>query len=182
MRSLLLLFLIAGCASSGGQDSIVKTFDLGTAAPKAQLPALRSVSVRAPMPFDGVDMYYRLAWRDGAEIASFAQNRWAAPPAELVRRQILRALPATGAAPCALEVELQDFSQVFSSKEASEARLEMRAALIAGNTRVAARSVQVAEAAPSANAAGGAAAFARASERAVSELAEWIALQAACRS
>ena len=32
-------------------------------------------------------MYYRFAWRDGAEIALFANSRWAAPPAELMRRQ-----------------------------------------------------------------------------------------------
>ena len=176
-----LLLLAAGCASSGGQDSILRTYDLGTVAPKAQLPGLRSVTVRAPMPYDGTDMLYRLAWKDGAEIAPFAQSRWAAPPAELVRRQLVRALPASAVAPCALEVELQDFSQVFSAKDASEARLELRASLIAGNARVASRGIAITQADAGANAASGAAAFARAADRAVGELGAWAASQTACR-
>jgi len=133
------------------------------------------------MPYDGVDMYYRLAWKDGAEIAPYGQSRWAAPPAELFRRQLLRALPASGAAPCALEVELQDFSQVFASKEASEARLELRASIVAGNSRVASRSVNISEGNAGGGAATGAAAFSRAAERAVGELARWISGQSACR-
>jgi cholesterol transport system auxiliary component len=175
------LLLAAGCTSSGGQDSILRTYDLGTVAPKAQLPALRSVTVRAPMPYDGTDMLYRLAWKDGAEIAPFAQTRWAAPPAELVRRQLVRALPASASAPCALEVELQDFSQVFSAKEASEARVELRASLIAGNARVAAKGFGIAEGNAGGSAATGASAFARAADRAVGELASWIAAQPGCR-
>src|SRR5258708_34962361 len=105
-----ILFLaVAGCA--GQSANPIRTYDLGVDKPKAQLPALRAVSVRAALPFDGIDMFYRLAWRDGAEIAPYGQSRWAAPPAELVRRQLLRALPASSAAPCALDIELQDFSQ-----------------------------------------------------------------------
>jgi len=176
------LFVLTGCASSSSNDQIIRTFDLGTNAPKSSLPALRSVSVRAPMPYDGVDMLYRLSWKDGAEIAPYGQSRWAAPPAELLRRQLLRALPASGAAPCALDVELQDFSQVFASKEASEAHLELRALLVAGNTRVASRSFAVSEPNAGAGASTGAAAFSRASERAVSDLAGWISSQPACKS
>ena len=179
-RIIAVLFL-AGCSSSP-ESQVAKTYDLGVAAPRIQLPALKSVSVRAPMPFDGTDMFYRLAWRDGAEVAAFSNSRWSAPPADLVRRQLLRALPATSAAPCALEVELQDFSQVFSSKDASEARLELRAAIVAGNSRIATRGVSVAEPNAGANAAAGAAAFARAADRAVSDLANWIASQPACRT
>jgi cholesterol transport system auxiliary component len=98
-----------------------------------------------------------------------------------MRRQVMRALPASGAAPCALDIELQDFSQVFSSKDASEARIELRAALAAGNSRIAARGISVAESSGGANAAAGAAAFARAADRAIGELASWAAAQPACR-
>ena len=177
---LIAALLLGGCA--GAEKAPVKTYDLGAEAPGAKLPALRAVTVRAPMPFDGVDMYYRLAFRDGTEIASFAQSRWAAPPAELVRRQLLRALPATLSVPCALEVELQDFSQRFSSPEASEARIELRAWLATPGGRVAARSFSVAEPNAGANAASGAGALARAAERAIGELSGWIVAQSSCRA
>jgi cholesterol transport system auxiliary component len=178
---LILIAALAGCGGSSGTDSVVRSYDLGMGAPRTPLPALRAVTVRAAPPFDGIDMFYRLAWRDAAEIASFAQNRWAAPPAELLRRQLLRALPASSAAPCALEIELQDFSQVFSAKDASDARIELRATLAAESGRIAARGVSVSESNAGANAAAGASAFARAADRAVGELALWVAAQPACR-
>ncbi len=175
-----LAFLLVSCATGGQQ--VVRTYDLGEAAPQAKLPALRSVIVRAPMPYDGVDMFYRLAWKDGAEIAAYSQSRWAAPPAELLRRQLVRALPASSAAPCVLEVELEDFSQVFSSKDASEAKLELRAVLSGRDGRAAMRGVSVVERASEGSAAGGAAAFARATDRVVAQLSSWIATQPDCRS
>jgi cholesterol transport system auxiliary component len=172
------MILAAGCASRDATP--VRTYDLGVEIPRAQLPALRAVTVRAPMPYDGVEMYYRLAWRDTAEIAPFANSRWAAPPAELVRRQIVRALPGSAGGACALDVELQDFSQRFSAPEASEARIELRAALLTSQGRVAAQSFRIAESGGGANAASGSGAFARAAERAVDEISGWIAKQPAC--
>ncbi|HEY6821198.1 MAG TPA: ABC-type transport auxiliary lipoprotein family protein [Burkholderiales bacterium] len=169
---------LAACASRDA--SPVRTYDLGVEVPKARLPALRAVTVRAPMPYDSVEMYYRLAWRDAAEIAPFANSRWAAPPAELVRRQIIRALPGSAGGACALDVELQDFSQRFSAPEASEARIELRAALLTPQGRVAAQSFRIAESGGGANAASGSGAFARAAEHAVDELSGWIAKQPAC--
>jgi cholesterol transport system auxiliary component len=166
--------LLAGCAGTGA-DTAPRQYDLGLAAPAAKLPPLRSVSVRAAMPFDGVDMHYRLAYRDAAELASFAHSRWAAPPAELMRKQLHRALPAGSGAPCVLELEIQEFTQVFTAKDASEARIEVRAA--AGG---ATRAISVTEAGAGANAAAGAAAFTRAADRAIAELGGWVAAQRAC--
>ena len=180
MKYLVLLLFLAGCAS---KESVpVKTYDLGASAPKAVLPALRAVAVRTAMPFDGVEMYYRLHYRDSVEIAPFANSRWAAPPPELVRRQILRALHASGAAQCALEVELQDFSQVFTAKDASEARIELRASVGTGNSRVASKSFTISDNQAGANAASGASALSRAAERAIGELGAWIAAQPGCKS
>lgn len=174
------LALLAGCAGQA-KDAGPRTYDLGTQAPAARLPALRAVMVRAAMPYDGVEMHYRLAFRDAAEISSYAGARWAAPPAELVRRHVLRGLPASTRAPCGLELEVQDFSQVFAAKDSSEARLELRATLATAGERVASRGLRIAEPNAGANAAAGAAAFARAAERAVGELAGWIASQPACK-
>jgi cholesterol transport system auxiliary component len=169
----LLLIAISGC---GGSAPEPKTFDLGLAPPSAVLPAVRVASVRAVAPFESNDMMYRLAYRDAAEISAFANARWAATPAELLRKQMLRASgDKTGK--CILDVEIQEFTQVFSAKEASEARIELRAWLRGS----ASRAWSVAEPNAGADAASGAAAFARAANRAIGELGGWIAAQADCR-
>lgn len=171
--------LLGACGGSG-TTTAPRTFDLGYATPSVKLPALRAVTVRAVAPFDSVEMQYRLAWRNPAELADYAHSRWAAPPAELMRKQLLRAA-GEGAGKCTLEIELHEFTQVFASKEASEARIEMRAMLTHGPARVAARGVAVAEQGAGTEAASGAAAMARAAERALGEMAGWLQAQPACQ-
>jgi cholesterol transport system auxiliary component len=146
--------------------------------PAAALPPVRVGAVRAVAPFQDTDMHYRLAWRNPAEIAPFASSRWAATPAELVRKQLLRA--AVDGGKCRLDVELQEFTQVFASAQASEARVELRASLAhaSGNSS---RALVIVEPNAGADAASGAAALARAVERAVGELGGWVAGQPACR-
>ena len=81
-----------------------------------------------------------------------------------------------------LEVEIQEFTQVFSAKETSEARIELRAWLGAGVSRAAfSRGWSVVEPNAGADAVSGAAAFARAADRVVGELGGWIAAQPDCR-
>jgi cholesterol transport system auxiliary component len=173
------IVLLAGCGG-GSIAPEPRLFDLGINAPGASLPPVRVVSVRAVAPFEGVDMLYRLAWRNVAEIGAFANSRWAAPPAELLRKQLLRAANE-GAGKCGLDVEIQEFAQVFTAKEASDARLELRAWLIGASGRVASRGWSIAEPNAGADAISGAAAFARAADRAVAEIGRWIAAQPTCR-
>ena len=168
------ILLLSGC---GGQIAPEpRTFDLGLNPPGAKLPAVRVVSVRAVAPFDSADMQYRLAYRNAAEIAAYANSRWAATPAEMFRKQLLRAA-GDGQGKCGLEVEIQEFSQVFGAKEASEARFDLRASVRGG----AARALSMAEPNAGPDAAGGAAAFARAADRAIGELGAWLAAQPECR-
>lgn len=178
--ALALLAVFAGGCAGGAGAPPAKTFDLGVDAPAQRLPAVRVAAVRSIAPFDRVEMHYRLAWRNTAELASFAHSRWAAPPAELLRKQLLRAT-REGNARCSLELELHEFSQVFASPGASEAWLEFHAALVGPQGRVAARGWNLVEAGAGAEAASGAAAFARAADRAVVEVAAWVAAQADCR-
>jgi cholesterol transport system auxiliary component len=178
VAGLLLFIALAGCGGNAA-DVAPRTFDLGFAAPAVKFPALRAASVRGVPPFDDVQMHYRLAWRHSSELAEYAQNRWAAPPAELLRKQLLRAT-GEGVGKCGLEIELQEFTQVFSSKEASDARIELRASLTNAAARVASRGVTVVEPGAGSDAVSGAAAMARASERVVKELAAWVTTQPAC--
>ena len=121
-------------------------------------------------------MYYRLAYRDAAELGAFANSRWAASPPELLRKQMLRA-SGDKAGRCVVDVEIQEFTQVFSAKEASEARIELRAWLRGS----ASRALNVVEPNAGVDAVSGAGAMARAANRAIGELGGWIAAQPDCR-
>lgn len=173
-------FLALSLAACSGAPPAPRALDLGIAVSSAPLPGINVGSVRAVAPFDGVDMYYRLAWRNSAELASFATSVWAAPPAELVRKQLWRA-SREGVGKCTLDIEIHEFTQVFAAKEASEARVELRAWLAARSGRFASRGWSVVEPNAGVDAVSGAAAFARAADRAIGELGGWIAAQQDCR-
>lgn len=144
-----------------------------------KLPPVRIAAVRAVAPFEGNDMHYRLGFRNSAEIAAFATSRWSASPSELLRKQLLRATHDRGGK-CGLEIEVQEFTQVFSAKEASEARIELRAWLVAASGRVATRGWSVSEPNAGPDAERGAAAMAKAADRAIGEIAKWIAAEKDC--
>ncbi len=173
-----LIFVLSAC---GGSSSSVepRTFDLGLDAPSARLAGVRIGPVRAVAPFELTDMQYRLAYRNAAEIAAFSNSRWAATPAEMFRKQLQRAT-GDGPAKCVLEVEIQEFSQVFGSKETSDARIEARAGLSSG-AKAMARQFTVVESNSGPDAVSGAAAFARAANRMIGEIGGWAAAQPDCR-
>jgi cholesterol transport system auxiliary component len=168
------ILLLAGCGGAAAPEP--RSYDLGLEAPAAKLSGVRIGTVRAIAPFDGTDMQYRLAYRNAAEVAAYANSRWAATPADMLRKQLLRAA-GEGAGKCSIDIEIQEFSQVFSAKEASEARVELRTSLRGG----ASRSLSVVEPNAGPDAPGGAVALARAVNRAIGELGGWIAAQPACR-
>jgi cholesterol transport system auxiliary component len=170
--------MLSGCGSARN-DALPRSYDFGIEAPAMHLAALRIGQVRATAPFDSVDMHYRLAYRDPAELLAFTQARWAAAPAELYRKRLLRAAPG-GAARCALEVELQEITQVFGARESSEALLELRARIADGSGQLAERMFRIAQPGAGAGAPEGAAAMAKAADRSIGELALWIASLPGC--
>ena len=169
---------LGGCAGGGGPSE--HRYDLGIEAPAARMPALELGEVRALRPFDSVSMYYRLAYRDNAELAKFAQSRWVAPPPELLRKQVARAI-RPGTPHCTLEIELQEFSQVFSAENSSSARLEFVATLKPPDGGSRTLALRVSEGGGGASAAQGVGAMRRAVARAMDELAGWVDGVAACR-
>ena len=173
------VFLLVGCGA-GSTASEPRTFDLGLGSLVLNLPPVRIGAVRGTPPFEATDMQYRLAYRNAAEVAAFSHSRWAASPAEMFRKQLLRSANEK-AGKCALEVEIQEFTQVFSAKEASEARIELRAWLGSSANAVASRGWSIVEPNAGAEAASGAAALARAVNKAVGEIGGWVAGQADCR-
>ena len=172
-RFLLCSVFVAGCGGAAAPEP--RSYDLGLQAPAALPAGVRVGTVRAAAPFDSTDMQYRLAYRNAAELAAYANSRWAAAPADLLRKQLLRAAGEGGK--CVVDVEVQEFSQVFGTKEASDARVELRVSVRGG----ASRAFGVSEPGAGPDAIGGAAALARAANRAIAELGAWAGAQAACR-
>jgi hypothetical protein len=97
----------------------------------------------------------------------------------MLRKQMQRAT-GDGPAKCVLDVEIQEFSQVFGAKETSDARIEARAGLSSG-AKMLARQFTIVESNSGPDAVSGAAAFARAANRMIGELGGWIAAQPDCR-
>jgi cholesterol transport system auxiliary component len=170
----LLALVLNGCGGSSGSEP--RTYDLGLEIPGTRIPAVRVGAVRAIAPFDSAEMQYRLVYRNAVEIAAFANSRWAATPADMFRKQLLR-VAGDGEGKCTVDVDIQEFSQVFAAKEASEARIDLRASIRGG----ASRSVNIVETNAGADAASGASAVARAANRAIGELGAWIGAQPPCR-
>jgi cholesterol transport system auxiliary component len=148
------------------------------------LPAL-ALTVQATPVLDGSAMLYRLAYADGQQLRSYSQARWAMPPAELVLQRLREGLsnqytvlrPGEGAQRV-LQLELEEFSQVFETAERSQGELRLRATvrqrLASGERLLAQRSVVLQRPAPSADAAGGVRALSAATDAAVLELAQWL--------
>jgi len=177
--TLLVALGLFGCAG-GGADILEHRYDLGIEAPAARMPPLELREVRALRPYDGVGMYYRLGYRDSAELARYAQSRWAAPPAQLVRKQLARAM-RPGRPHCALEIELEEFSQVYSAADSSSARLELSVTLETPNDGSRTLALRLSEDGGGSSAAQGVSAMRRAVARAVDDLAKWVDGIAACR-
>lgn len=180
--------LVAGCTVySGARDRSASLYDLGPLpAQEAGAPAV-AVSVADPVPAAWLDtqmMYYRLDYADRQAPQTYAHNRWAMQPAQLVGQRIKARIAAAGgvAAPAAqsatnlptLHVELDEFTHEFASPDKSHGRVALRASLFAGRTLLAQKSFTATAPAPQHDAAGGARALAVATDTVVGELIDWL--------
>lgn len=206
----LLAASLAGCA---GPDRPVRAvqYDFGPGATAAQPPAGEAPPPQraAPQPlqpllqlaeidtgatFDGTAVLYRLAYADANQLRHYAQARWVAPPAQLVRQRLREALGrkrvvlnpgesaalarGDGPAPRVLRLELEEFSQLFDAPARSAGVVRLRATLLestpAGEKLLAQRSIVAQRPAATADAPGGVRALAAATDAAVQEIEQWL--------
>lgn len=150
----------------------------------AQRPLL-ALQVQASPALDGTALLYRLAYADDRQLRAYRQARWSMSPAELLQQRLRAGLardfllaPVGEGAPRLLYLELEEFSQVYSSAERSTGLLRLRASLLqrtsAGQQLQAQREWQWQEAAPSADAGGGVRALGASTDAAVTELVRWL--------
>lgn len=185
-----LVVTVAGCASSSKAPANT-SFDFGPlgapTATTAQAPVAAIVVMDATgsPTFESERMVYRLNYADPLQARTYAQARWAANPLLLVTQRVksrlaqagVKVLSATDAntnVPV-LRLEVDDFSHAFASPAQSEGQLVLRASVLNNHTLLDQRTFSRATPAPTADAAGGAAALAASTDAAAADITAWLA-------
>ncbi|HEX4327112.1 MAG TPA: ABC-type transport auxiliary lipoprotein family protein, partial [Burkholderiales bacterium] len=157
------------------------TYDFGlaaAAAPRLALKNIGQVEVGAPRWLDSVNLYYRLAYADIAQPRAYTQTKWSMPPASMVEVRFKERAAAGGAVigggGPTVRIELDEFSQVFTSAATSHAVLRARVTVLGGRDATVRQKVfAIEEPAASADGPGGAAALKRAAESLVDAALAW---------
>ena len=199
---LITVLLATGCSILPQPPARADVYDLGPglmqpvgADRRAPLPPIALAEVgTVGMPEGSSALLYRLAYANAQQLRPYTQARWSQPPAALLqqalrdrlgeRRAVLSGddgmalqLPQ-GRLPAVLRVELEEFSQVFSARDASSALVRARAVLAdataAGETLLAQRVFIAQRPAATPDAAGGAKALAEAAAQVAGEVADWV--------
>ena len=199
-------FLLGGCSALPDKPLRASLYDFGPgnlttqaatsqATPNA-LPALALDDITTSGgALDNQAVLYRLTYLDAQQLRPYSQARWATPPAQLVRQRFKEQLgqrrsivEARGslalnrnqnaALPLLLRLDLEEFSHVFTSPEASVGLIRLRATLIeqaaSGEKLLAQRSVVVQRPALTADAPGGVRALTAATDAAIEEIEAWL--------
>jgi cholesterol transport system auxiliary component len=192
---LLLAGLFSGCSALPSAPVRPAIYDFGPGALTAPatanpgLPPIVLQEVEAPPALDSAAVLYRLAYSDVQRLRPYSQARWSMPPAQLVRQRLREALslkravvnPGESSVPLALRVELQEFSQLFETAQASGGLVRLRATLIEardGAERLVAQRVFVVQRpAATADAPGGVRALRAATDAIVEEIGAWLQRQ-----
>lgn len=154
------------------------------------LPALTLGEVDAPAALDTPAVAYRLAYSDAQQLRPYALARWSMAPNQLLRQRLRETLgqrravldPAQGVlgptGTLTLRLELQEFSQVFTTPQESAGVVRVRATLsqpgATGERLVAQTNFVMRRASASADAAGGVRALTQATDALVQDVEVWL--------
>ncbi|MDQ9169170.1 ABC-type transport auxiliary lipoprotein family protein [Oxalobacteraceae bacterium R-40] len=188
--SLALLFLaLSGCAVSEPPPRS-QAYDLGPlsrkhAADAPRLPALSVAHIDAPSWLDSTRMFYRLAYANEQQPRQYSGSRWITPPAQLFEQRlkswigqegnmVLSASAGAMRVPV-LQIEVDEFTQIFESPAQSAAHVTVRAAVIQNRILIAQQTFTKQVPAPTADAPGGVRALADASDAVIADMMRWLA-------
>jgi cholesterol transport system auxiliary component len=173
--------LLAGCSTT--RETAPQTYDFGLTEQSAQ-PALsvQVLEMRSPEWLDGTQMQYRLAYQDPRALMPYGGSRWAGTPASMLSLRLRQQLGSAPGSKCTLATNLAEFSQTFDSASSSRALLQVHAVLgVAGAPpQRLQREFRLEGNAPSADAAGGAAAFSQLATDFVRAAEAWIGETGLC--
>ncbi|MEX0958006.1 MAG: ABC-type transport auxiliary lipoprotein family protein [Burkholderiales bacterium] len=177
--------LAAGCAV-GEHPPAARLYDFGISQAADPLPASVAIAdVQAPDWLSRPDMLYRLAYRDPRSLEPYAMSRWAGTPASLLTQRLRKSFESVPLrrAQCVLQIQIEEFSQVFDAPDSSRAVLRAQATLLesTGIKRMETRSMRLEQRTPTADAAGGAAAFAVLADEVAGAMRAWVADRGYCQ-
>lgn len=180
--------LLNGCSIGPAARESMVNYDLGPQRVPAQSANRSGMTLMVPPAvspawLDSPGIVYRLAYQDAARPQTYAQSRWVDTPAALltqrVRSRFAAAGPVVGSgdgarADFALQIEIEDFSQSFSTAERSQVSIRIRATLVnlANRTLHAQRTFSLEQAA-GADAEGAARGLAQTADAVIESLLEW---------
>ena len=186
------LNFLAACSALPAPPVHPVVYDFGPGASRVAAQGAALAPQRAPLVLADVEspglpegstaLNYRLGYDDAQQLRAYQRARWSQPPGQLVQQSVAAELSAERAVLgyraareaaregngglLVLRLELEEFSQVFSSASQSEGVLRLRATLAEptpqGERLRAQRVFEARQRAPSADAAGGSAALAQA--------------------
>lgn len=192
--------LISACTTT---TASLKTFDFGLPVARATEAKMSVESAVTPLSFKLADisvsnnldteaMHYRLLYNNAQELLPYTQSRWSMPPAQLLSQRIKSYINNLGGMVVSanessydlpiLRIELEEFSQHFTSPSTSYALVQLRASFTHHNRVIAQKLFSAKTNSSSADAAGGAQAMPLATDLLLSELTAWIQLQAQQKS
>lgn len=147
---------------------------------------IQLADIQVAEQFDSQQMWYRLTYQQAQESRPYAESRWSMPPAQLLAQRLksrwLQAeIQVAGmqhgvAGLPRLKLELDDFSQHFSSAQQSQARISLRASLIHQHQLLAQKAFSADVPASNADASGGAKAMSLALDQVLDQLQHWTQL------
>lgn len=180
--------LLAACASDTKSSAL---FDLGPLRAQVPvnagtpLPALSIADIKAPIWLDSQAMFYRLNYANDLQPHPYSASKWTMPPAQLFLLRLKSRLSQAGGVvvPASdgavnlpvLRIEADDFSQGFDSAGKSSANIAMRASIFDGRILRTQKMFVKQVPTASADAQGGAAALAVASDAMIDEMTVWLA-------
>lgn len=156
------------------------------AAPTTEPRPALAVRVQAGAALESPAMLYRLAYADAQQLRAYSRARWTMAPAELVQQRLREGLGRQYAvlrpgevAPRVLQLDLEEFSQVFEATDRSHGLLQLRVTVWqvspTGERMLGQRTLQVRQPAATADAGGGVVALRSATDTALDELQRWLA-------
>ena len=170
---------LAGCSGLQLKPPPMAIYDLGvtTARPLPSKLAPAQIRITTPPWLSTSAMQYRLIWQDPDRRRSYAESRWASPASDLLSLALDRGLSAgSGGLRCRLQVDLDEFIQVFDTPAQSHVDIVVRIGLLPPRSEVplAQTEMVLKENAASIDAAGGVAAHRVATDRLITAITEWL--------
>lgn len=177
--------MLSGCVGNPQRPVDIARHDFGDNAERGDRwpPTgvnVSQVQVRVAPWLDSTAQLYRLSYADPLRRHSYAENRWVAPPGELLERflqqRILAERPEGAMPGCRLVLWLDELEQRFDTPQTSQLVLAVRASLQPGrgDAVLAVQAFQIVQQAPSPDARGGTQATRAAADALAQQLARWL--------